>query len=69
MATRTHKEDFNRAILHKVEKILENIDRGQRLEIRISAVIGCSPEIEYEVSEMVGVPITDLPLTDDSEDK
>lgn len=69
MATRTHKEDFNRAILHKVEKILENIDRGQKLEIRISAIIGCSPEIEYEVSELIGIPLLEQPLTDDSEDK
>ena len=63
MAIRTHKEDMNRAILHKVEKILENIDRGQMLKIRISGEIGCSPVIEYEVSELI-----DIPVTDDCED-
>ena len=55
MAITTHKEDMNKAILDKVENILNNIERGESLYIKISAEIGNAPRIEYHVVEIVGI--------------
>lgn len=55
MAIRTHKEDMSKAILDKVENILNNIGHGESLYIRISAEIGLAPEIEYHVTELIGI--------------
>ena len=49
----TNAEEMNRAILEKVERVLNNIEYGRSFSMTIKADIGNLPEINYQVDEVV----------------
>lgn len=49
----TNAEEMNRAILKKVERVLNNIEYGRSFRMTIKADIGSLPEINYQVDEVV----------------
>ena len=49
----TNAEEMNRAILKKVERVLNNIEYGRSFRMTIKADIGNLPEINYQVDEVV----------------
>ena len=49
----TNAEEMNRAILKKVERVLNNIEYGRSIRMTIRADIGNLPEINYQVDEVV----------------
>ena len=49
----TNAEEMNKAIVKKIERILNNIEYGRSVRITITAEIGTLPEIEYRVGETI----------------
>ena len=49
----TNAEEMNRAIIKKVERVLNNIEYGRNFRMTIKADIGSLPEINYQVDEVV----------------
>lgn len=49
----TNAEEMNKAILKKVERVLNNIEYGRSFRMTIKADIGNLPEINYQVDEVV----------------
>ena len=49
----TNAEEMNRAIIKKVERVLNNIEYGRSFRMTIKADIGSLPEINYQVDEVV----------------
>lgn len=49
----TNAEKMNKAILDKVERILNNIEYGRSVRIVINAEMGSLPDVDYRVTEIV----------------
>ena len=49
----TNAEEMNKAIVQKVERVLNNIEYGRSLRMTISADLGSIPEIKYQVDEAI----------------
>ena len=49
----TNAEKMNKAILDKVERILNNIEYGGSVRIVINAEMGSLPDVDYRVTEIV----------------
>ena len=49
----TNAEEMNKAIVSKVERVLNNIEYGRSFRMTITADIGCLPEIKYQVDEVI----------------
>ena len=53
MAIRNGKEELNKAIVNKVDKILSNMDHGTYLYISITGSEGEIPHITYKIEENI----------------
>ena len=51
--TSTNAEEMNKAIVQKVERVLNNIEYGRCFKMTISAELGSLPEIKYQVDEAI----------------
>ena len=49
----TNAEEMNKAIVKKVERVLNNIEYGRSFRMTITVEIGGLPEIEYHVDEAI----------------
>lgn len=49
----TNVEKMNKAILEKVERILDNIEYGRSVRIVITAEMGSLPDVDYRVTELI----------------
>ena len=49
----TNAEKMNKAILDKVERILNNIEYGKSVRIVINAELGSLPDVDYRVTELI----------------
>ena len=49
----TNAEKMNKAILEKVERILNNIEYGRSVRIVINAELGGLPDVDYRVTELI----------------
>ena len=49
----TNAEKMNKAILEKVERILDNIEYGRSVRIVITAEMGSLPDVDYRVTELI----------------
>ena len=49
----TKAEEMNRAIVQKVERVLNNIEYGRCVKMTISCELGSLPEIKYQVDEAI----------------
>lgn len=46
-------DNFNKAIVKKVESILNNTEQIRDIKIEITGSIGTAPSIKYEISEFI----------------